>query len=301
MSRKMTLASAQYPITRHRDFKDWQRHTEDWIRRAMPEHPQLLLFPEYGSMELVSLLPETEQADIMLQVRGMDRLRDDFCSVFTELARRYATILVAPSFPVIEGKKVYNRCFVFGPSGQTGYQDKYFMTRFENETWKVSRAPARLCVFETGWGCFGVQICYDVEFPIGAALLSRSGAQLILAPSCTETIRGAARVHTGARARALEQQCFVAVSQTVGDAPWSETVDINYGYAGFYTPADLNFPEEGILKTGHPQSPCWQIQHLDFSKIDQVRQNGQVLNFQDQAGIQYAISSDSFEMVRVIL
>lgn len=294
----VTIASAQYPVTFHDSFEAWVQHTETWVRQALAHRPQLLLFPEYGSMELVSLLPPEEQADIRLQVRAMERLRDDFCAVYARLARKYGVIIAAPSFPVCIGEAVYNRCFVFGPSGKMGYQDKYFMTRFELEEWNVRRAPARLCVFEADWGCFGIQICYDIEFPVGAALLCRAGAQVLLAPSCTETIRGSTRVHVGARARALEQQCYTVVSPLVGDAPWSAAVDINYGYAAFYSTPDRDLPGEGILAQMPAQQTGWLAQTLDLSGIDRVRREGQTLNFRDQGEIGYVLSGGPFTVVR---
>lgn len=294
----VTIASAQYPVTFHDSFEAWVQHTETWVRQALAHRPQLLLFPEYGSMELVSLLPPEEQADIRLQVRAMERLRDDFCAVFARLARKCGVIIAAPSFPVCIGEAVYNRCFVFGPSGKMGYQDKYFMTRFELEEWNVRRAPARLCVFEADWGCFGIQICYDIEFPVGAALLCRAGAQVLLAPSCTETIRGSTRVHVGARARALEQQCYTVVSPLVGDAPWSAAVDINYGYAAFYSTPDRDLPGEGILAQMPAQQTGWLAQTLDLSGIDRVRREGQTLNFRDQGEIGYVLPGGPFTVVR---
>lgn len=293
----ITVAAAQYPVRFHASFEAWKTHTETWVREALPSGPQLLLFPEYGALELVSLLPPDERADIRRQVRSLDRLCADFCAVFAGLARRYGVVIVAPSFPVFVGDAVYNRCFVFGPRGQ-GYQDKYFMTRFETETWDVRRAPARLCVFEAAWGCFGVQICYDIEFPSGAALLCRGGATLLLAPSCTETIRGSTRVHVGARARALEQQCYTVVSPLVGDAPWSPAVDVNYGFAAFYSTPDRQFPEEGILKQGLPQQPGWLIHSLDLALIETVRHDGQTLNFRDQSDIGYGFAGGPFEVLR---
>lgn len=294
----VTVSAAQYPVTFHRNFDAWKLHTEKWVQEAMLAHPQLLLFPEYGSMELVSLLSSEEQADIRVQVRGMERLRDDFCTVYAGLARRYGVIIAAPSFPVVAGEQVFNRCYVFGPQGGMGYQDKYFMTRFETEVWQVHRAPARLCVFETDWGCFGIQICYDVEFPAGAALLGRHGMSLLLAPSCTETIRGSTRVHTGARARALEQQCYVAVSPVIRDAPWSQAVDINYGFAAFYSTPDREMPEEGVIASMTPQQPGWLNRTLDLSKLETVRQDGQTLNFRDQGTIGYRVGEEDFEVVR---
>ena len=294
----VTVASAQYPVTFHPSFDAWKGHTEAWVRQALPGKPQVLLFPEYGSMELVSLLLPEEQADIRRQVRGMDRLCADFCTVFAGLARQHGLTIVAPSFPVCAGDAVFNRCFVFGPTGRMGYQDKYFMTRFETEDWDVRRAPGRLCVFEADWGCFGIQICYDIEFPVGTALLCGAGAELILAPSCTETIRGSTRVHVGARARALEQQCYTVVSPLVGDAPWSAAVDINYGFAAVYSTPDRDLPEEGIVGRMTPQQPGWLTQMLDLERLATVRQDGQTLNFRDQAEIGYAMADGAAAVLR---
>lgn len=293
------IASAQYPITTHVSFADWQQHTEKWVKNAIDQEASLLLFPEYGSMELVSLFSEDIQQDIQLQVKAMQQLYVDFCTTFTSLAKQFNVTIIAPSFPVTEGDKTYNRACVFSPAGMMGYQDKFFMTRFENEEWKIDTAPKKLHLFETTWGNFGIQICYDVEFAIGSQLLGAHGADLILAPSCTETIRGATRVHIGARARAMENQAYSVVSQTVGDALWSPAVDINYGFAGIYATPDKNFPEEGIIAIQTPQTEGWLIETLDFEKIREVRKDGQVLNYQDHQLLSYQLQGESIEIVRI--
>ncbi|MEI7583139.1 carbon-nitrogen hydrolase family protein [Runella sp.] len=282
----VTIAAAQYPITEHKTFSDWRKHTEKWVAQAAQQKAQLLLFPEYGSMELVSIFSEEIRQNIRQQVIELDSLKSDFCEVFANLAHQYQVIIVAPSLPVVENGKKHNRAFVFSPKGLVGYQDKFFMTRFEDEEWGIETAPKTLTLFEASWGNFGIQLCYDVEFGLGSQLLSSAGASLLLAPSCTETIRGATRVHTGARARALENQAYTVVAQTVGNAAWSPAVDINYGYAGFYCTADKNLPEEGIINTMPPQKEGWLLETLDFSKIEAVRNDGQVLNFKDHQRLQ---------------
>lgn len=291
-----TIASAQYPITTHANFKVWSLYMEKWVAEATQKQAQLLLFPEYGSMELVSLFAEEIQKDIHQQIFELQNLRQDFCTVYAELAHKYQTIIVAPSFPVIENAKTVNRCYVFSPKGLLGYQDKFFMTRFENEEWGIQSGDKLLSVFETDFGNFGIQICYDVEFGIGSQLLASAGAQLILAPSCTETIRGATRVHVGARARALENQAYIVVSQTVGNAEWSPAVDVNYGFAGFYCTPDKGLPEEGIIAIGTPQQECWSIQQLDFSLIETVRNDGQVFNFKDHQQLCYQFKEEKVEI-----
>jgi predicted amidohydrolase len=278
---KLTIATAQYPITEHNSFKDWQIHIENWVKNAVDKGAELLLFPEYGSMELVSLFDDVIRKDIKLQLIELESLQHEFCDTFSYLAIKYQVIIVAPSFPITHNKKIFNRAYVFSSKGQVGYQDKFFMTRFESEEWGISSAPKQLTVFKAPWGNFGIQLCYDVEFAIGSYVLGQAGVNLILAPSCTETIRGATRVHIGARARALENQCFVVVSQTVNNAEWSPAVDVNFGYSAIYCPPDKNLPEEGFVNIQKPQTKGWLIETLDFELLENVREDGQVFNFKD--------------------
>lgn len=247
------------------------------------------------------MFSEDIRQDIQRQLTELQSLYADFCDHFAALAERYDLIIVAPSFPVAASGKIYNRACVFSPKGMDGYQDKLFMTRFEDESWGIDAGPKVLTVFEASWGSFGIQTCYDTEFAIGAKLLCEAGAELILAPSCTETLRGATRVHIGARARALENQCYTVVSQTVNDALWSPAVDINFGYAGIYCTPDLDFPEEGILNTGDPQHETWIFAALDFEKIRDVRKNGQVLNFRDHQGLSYQLEGEDIVIARIRL
>ena len=294
----VTIAAAQYPVTAHQSWKDWQKHIDQWVAQAVGQKAQLLLFPEYGSMELVSVFAPDIQADIRRQVTELDTLKGEFCAVFEALARKYQIIIVAPSLPVVENEKTHNRAYVFSPQGLAGYQDKFFMTRFEDEEWGIETPPKKLSLFEAPWGKFGIQICYDVEFGLGAQLLSSAGASLILAPSCTETLRGATRVHIGARARALENQAYTVVSQTVGNALWSPAVDINYGFAAVYCTPDNHLPEEGIVQTMVPQKEGWLVETLDFAKIESVRNDGQVFNFKDHQRLYTGILSEPIEVVR---
>ncbi len=295
---KISIAAAQYPVTRHPSFSAWRDHTAQWVANAAGRKAGLLLFPEYGSMELVSTLPEKTRADLHSQITGINSLQPDFCEVFASLAKKHGLIIVAPSFPLADKGKHINRAYVFSPEGLAGYQDKFFMTRFENEEWGICTGEKILTVFESDWGSFGIQICYDVEFGLGAHLLSAAGATLILAPSCTETPRGAARVHIGARSRALENQVYTVVSQTVGTAPWSPAVDINYGYAAFYSTPDGSFPDNGILNAMAPQMTGWLVQELDPEKIESVRKTGEVLNFRDSEKVTMRLSGEEISVRR---
>ncbi|MGZ4956903.1 MAG: amidohydrolase, partial [Methylobacter sp.] len=104
---------------------------------------------------------------------------------------------------------------------------------------------------------------------------------LILVPSCTDTLAGYHRVKIGCQARALENQCYVVQSTLVGDAPWSEAVDVNIGAAAIYTPVDRGFPDNGILAEGKLNAVQWVVAEVSLSACGTVREQGQVFNYRD--------------------
>ena len=67
-------------------------------------------------------------------------------------------------------------------------------------------------------------------------------------------------------------------SVLVGEAPWSEAIDVNVGAAGVFGPPDLGFPPDGVLALGEPNRPAWVYASLDRRRVAEVRRNGQVLN-----------------------
>ena len=149
------------------------------------------------------------------------------------------------------------------------------MTRFEREQWHVS-AGQGLRLFETALGPVGVSICYDSEFPLLARALAESGCELLLVPSCTDSLHGYWRVRLGAQARALEGQLVAVQAPTVGLAEWSPAVDVNRGAAGVYGPPDLGFPADGVIAAGDEGAPGWVFATVDRAAIAAVRRDGAV-------------------------
>jgi predicted amidohydrolase len=168
------------------------------------------------------------------------------------------------------------------PDGSFDFQDKLMMTRFENEHWLIT-AGNEIKVFETLYGKVAIAICYDSEFPLLARKQAEAGAKLIFVPSCTDTLAGYHRVKIGCQARALENQCYVVQGCLVGEAPWSEAVDVNVGVAAVYTPVDRGFPDNGILAAGLLNAVQWVYADLELAKCEAVRADGQVFNYRDWA------------------
>lgn len=279
----LMISLAQYPIQFHADKKSFLLNLENWFQQAKQPGSEILVFPEYGSMDLVSLSPKESQLNLSLQLEQLQTLHSFFLDSFIDLAKKYQVYVVAPSFPLQVNEKYFNRAYFISPSGQYDFQDKIHMTRFENEDWGISSSETPLKVFDTRLGKIGIQICFDIEFPWATALLAQAGVDLVLVPSCTEGLAGMHRVHTGAKARALENQIYTAVSHTVGDALWSQAVDKNTGLAAIFSTSDRYFSDDGIVATGKLNEAIWLHSEIDVDKIKQVRTDGQVFNFKETA------------------
>ncbi|MCK2045527.1 carbon-nitrogen hydrolase family protein [Chromohalobacter moromii] len=72
------------------------------------------------------------------------------------------------------------------------------------------------CVVDTRLGRLGLMICYDNEFPEVARALATQGAQVILSPTAN-MVPNAERQALQIRARALDNQCFVACINRAGE------------------------------------------------------------------------------------
>ncbi|MBK8814892.1 MAG: carbon-nitrogen hydrolase family protein [Methylococcaceae bacterium] len=275
------IATAQYDISFLSDWTGYQQKVERWVNEASENNAKILLFPEYASMELASLFGQEVYSSLSKQLTAMQSLQTDYIELFGNLAKQHGCIIQSGSFPVeIEPGVFRNRAYLFMPDGSLDYQDKVMMTRFENEQWFI-RGGKELKCFDTEYGKIAINICYDSEFPLLARQQVEMGANLILVPSCTDTLAGFYRVKIGCQARALENQCYVAQSCLVGHASWSEAVDVNIGSAGIYTPVDRGFPDNGILNAGELNAVQWVYGEISLNNCATVREQGQVFNYRD--------------------
>jgi predicted amidohydrolase len=283
----MKLATAAYPMDLLRDWRAYAAKLTDWVAQAAGQGAELLVFPEYGAMELATLAGPAVAGDLEASLHAVSERIEEADALHADLAARHGVHILAASAPVFDtalGDRPVNRARLFAPGGGMGVQDKQIMTRFEREDWDVAPGgPLRL--FDTALGRIGVLICYDAEFPLLGRALAE--AEILLVPSCTEALSGYSRVRIGAQARALENQCVAVMASTVGDCDWSEAVDTNTGTGGVFCPPDRGFPSTGVIAEGVLNTPGWTYATVDPAAVAKVRADGVVLNrrhWTEQAG-----------------
>lgn len=298
------IASAQYRIDQFGSWELLEAHVTRWVEEAAGAGARLLVFPEYASLELAGL-PDSRIAERRsperhllgpLPVNPGDRRKSlslfwateaiqplipQYLSLHAMLAMRHRVYILVGSIPVRHpDQTTTNRAFLIAPDGSMAWQDKMVLSRWEREFWKM-RGGDEVRVFDTEFGPVGVNICYDVEFPIVARRQAEARARIILAPCCCDSLRGYYRVRVGSRARALENQAYVVQSPAIGNSDWLAEFGRLVGFAGIYGPPDLGPRESGVVAQGQTEAPGWVYGDVDLSAIDRIRGNAVIANADD--------------------
>lgn len=276
------VAAAQYPLDLFPSLDAYRDKIAAWVGEAAANGAELLVFPEYGAMELAGAFGARIAGDLAASLEAVSGALQAIDDTHADLARQHGVHILAASGPSArEGGVFVNAARLIAPSGRIGVQEKCIMTPFERD-WGISPGAGPR-VFATSLGLIGVAICYDSEFPLLVRTMTQAGARLILIPSCTEKVSGFNRVRAAARARALESTCVCVTSPTVGEARWSPAVDVNTGMAGVFVPAEAGVSPDGVLAEGRLDEPGWVYASVDLAALDRLRSSGEMRNDADWA------------------
>jgi predicted amidohydrolase len=277
---RIRVGSLQYFIRPVQTYEQFRDQVEALVATAADYRCHLVVFPEYFTVQLLTL--GNIRRPIEIQIRDLAAQVPRFVEMMSGLAREHGIYIVAWTIPVTGASDdvVHNQSYVFNPRGDYAVQSKLHMTRFESEEWHVSPGST-LRVFDTDLGRMAVTICYDVEFPEIARAAAKQGAHILVVPSCTDDRQGFLRVRYCAQARAIENQMYVIQSSTVGSLPMVPAVHLNYGQAAVLTPSDYPFSRDGILAEGNPNQEMMVIGELNLDTILESRTKGTVLPLLD--------------------
>ena len=115
-----------------------------------------------------------------------------------------------------QGKERFNTSHLIGPQGDVLLSHNkchLFDSDLENMRVKESLVfsyGSRLAVASTDLGTMGIIICYDIRFPEMARQVALLGADLLIVPAVFNQVTGPAHLTCIVRARAIENQFFVA-------------------------------------------------------------------------------------------
>lgn len=259
-------------------LEDLLSQAEFFIDSLSDYQSDFALFPEFFSAPLMGLARDKNSVEA---IRFLAGFTEQIQRRFSQLAVSYNINIIAGSMPQLRGDRLFNVAYLLHRDGRVDAQYKIHITPHEKRDWVID-GGAGVTVFETDAGRVGILTCYDVEFPELARLLADQGVQIMFVPFWTDTKNGYLRVRICSQARAIENECYVAIGGSVGNLPRVDNVAIQYAQSAVFSPSDVYFPHDATIAEATPNAEMILFADVDLEKLKLLSTEGSVTNLRDR-------------------
>ncbi|MGV3763580.1 GNAT family N-acetyltransferase [Parapedobacter sp.] len=281
------LGLVQWQMRTFKDVQAFYDQVEFFVDAVSGYGADFALFPEFFNtplMEPYNHMPTTEA------MRELANMTAEIQQRIQQLAVSYNVNIIAGTMPVTEEDgRLYNVSWLCQRNGKTEAYRKVHITPNETKYYGMHGGD-KVGVFETDCGKIGILICYDVEFPELGRILADQGMQILFVPFLTDTQNGYVRVRNCAQARAIENECYVAIAGAVGNLPRVNNMDIQYAQSAVFTPSDFAFPTNAIKAEATPNTEMVLVVDVDLNLLKELNQYGTVKNMLDRRKDLYRVS-----------
>ncbi|MFC3198313.1 GNAT family N-acetyltransferase [Parapedobacter deserti] len=281
------LGLVQWQMRTFQDVEAFYEQVEFFVDAVSGYGADFALFPEFFNTPLMGAynhLPTTEA------MRELAKLTEVTKQYIQRLAVSYNVNIIAGSMPFLdEANKLYNVSYLCQRNGRTDEYRKVHITPNETKYYGMYGGD-QVRVFDTDCGKVGILICYDVEFPELGRILADQGLKMLFVPFLTDTQNGYTRVRNCAQARAIENECYVAIAGSVGNLPKVNNMDIQYAQSAVFTPSDFAFPTNAVKAEATPNAEMVLVVDVDLNLLKELNRYGTVQNLTDRRRDLYRVS-----------
>ncbi len=272
------IGIVQWHMRNVHSLEDLLSQAEFFISSLSDYQADFALFPEFFSAPLMGLAPEKNAVEA---IRFLAEFSEEIRIRFSQYAVTYNINIIAGSMPVLEGERLFNLSYLLHRDGSCDEQKKVHITPHEKRDWVLDGGD-KIQVFETDAGKVGILICYDSEFPELARFLSEQGVQILFVPFWVDTKSGYLRVRLCSQARAIENECYVAIAGSVGNLPRVDNVAIQYAQSAVFSPSDVYFPHDATIAEATANAEMMLFADVDLNKLKLLKSEGSVTNLKDR-------------------
>ncbi|RMG77221.1 MAG: GNAT family N-acetyltransferase [Bacteroidetes bacterium] len=273
------LGLVQWQMRHFPNFDAFIEQAEYFIDAVSDYQCDFALFPEFFNAPLMAPYNHLSAA---AAIRELAKYTERLRKKFSEFAISYNVNIITGSMPEIQPDgRLFNIGFLCRRDGTYEKYEKIHITPSERTSWGMV-GGTKVKAFDTDCGKIGVLICYDSEFPELSRLLADDGMQILFVPFLTDTQNGYMRVRNCAAARAIENECYVAIAGCVGNLPKVNNMDIQFGQATVFTPCDFPFPTNGVKAEATPNTEMTLIADVDLGLLKELHNFGSVRTLKDR-------------------
>src|SRR5690606_19608324 len=276
----------QWQMRQVNSIEDFLQQVEFFVDTVSGYNADFVVFPEFFNAPLMALYKDVTASDaVRLLSDYTERIREEMVS----MAISYNINIIGGSMPVYKNHKLFNVCYLCRRDGTWEQAHKLHVTPDEAHYWGLQGGD-KIKIFNTDAGRIGILICYDVEFPELARLLAEENMDILFVPYWTDTKNAYLRVRRCAQARAIENECYVAITGSVGNLPRVENMDIQYSQSAVFSPSDFSFPHDAIVAEATPNTETTLVVDLDLELLKKLRTQGSVRNLHQRRKDLYKLS-----------
>ncbi len=272
------LGLIQWQMRPYDNIDSLMQQAEYFIDAVAGYRSDFALFPEFFNAPLMAQNNHLSEAE---SIRELAKHTDEIVQQFSNFSISYNINIITGSMPEIVNGQLFNVGYLCKRDGSVERYEKLHVTPDEVKVWGM-QGGNKLEVFDTDCGKIGILICYDSEFPELSRLLADDGMDILFVPFLTDTQNGYTRVRNCAQARAIENECYVAIAGSVGNLPNVHNMDIQFAQSMVFTPCDFAFPTNGIKAEATPNTEMILIADLDVDLLRELHQFGSVRNLKDR-------------------
>ncbi|NGM61570.1 GNAT family N-acetyltransferase [Sphingobacterium sp. SGG-5] len=272
------LGLVQWQMRLFKDIDEFYDQVEFFVDAVSDYGADFAVFPEFFNTPLIS--PFNDLPERMAMEKLAEHTKEITAKI-QEFAVSYNVNIISGSMPLFERGKLYNVSYLCHRNGQIDSFRKIHITPNEMRYYGMV-GGSEVKVFDTDCGKVGLLICYDVEFPELSRILAEQGMQILFVPFMTDTQNGYMRVRHCAQARAIENECYVAIAGSVGNLPRVNNMDIQYSQSAVFTPSDFAFPNNAIKAEATPNTEMVLIADVDLYALRDLHEYGTVKNLKDR-------------------
>jgi predicted amidohydrolase/GNAT superfamily N-acetyltransferase len=276
--RVVRLGLIQWQMRLYKGLEGLMEQAEFFVDSVSAYRCDFALFPEFFNAPLMAdnnHLPESQA------IRELAKFTPVIVKKFSELAISYNINIITGSMPELKNDLLYNVGYLCKRDGSIDRYEKLHVTPDEAKVWGM-QGGNELKTYDTDCGKIGILICYDSEFPELSRILADEGMDILFIPFLTDTQNGYSRVRHCAQARAIENECYVAIAGSVGNLPKVNNMDIQYAQSMVFTPCDFSFPANGIKAESTTNTEMILIADVDLDLLKDLNQFGSVRNLKDR-------------------
>lgn len=260
------------------NLEELMQQVEYFVDAVSGYRSDFALFPEFFNAPLMAENNHLSESDA---IRELAKHTADIVQRFSDLSISYNINIISGSMPEIVDDTLYNVGYLCKRDGTIERYEKLHVTPDESKVWGMQGGKS-IKTFDTDCGKIGILICYDSEFPELSRILADDGMDILFVPFLTDTQNGYSRVRNCAQARAIENECYVAIAGSVGNLPNVHNMDIQFAQSIVFTPCDFAFPTNGIKAEATPNTEMILIADVDIDLLRELNQFGSVRNLKDR-------------------